>query len=599
MDTVPKIKPRSKMNKRHHRVDALERNIMKTIACLQQLKTVSPSHLSVYHTWCVEILIGLQQETLSVVEDYDYIELLIVTYKQELNFLNNNDNFSHIIEPITLSKQPTTGYGTFLQNGTTIYLKYIDLYKMWYTCEEVNALLINSKPGMPSYAFLALLAYFTGSNNSTLTQWIYKNNLKKAKEGLAEVYANPSFNGVISLLFLCFISVYIPDPVGSARYFSSAVRMAQALGYDKIVEEMEESDKKRLRHDKEKQEANKIESEKRGRIVKLWNSLSLVYYSFLTMFPNMLSLGANFKPMGIELPDVNNNSQMHKTYELNSLEMDTIFLSKNNEKVYIEKTVTESLTEVVSHIQKVKLSYSRLNKIHEISDCELQLPKEKFNTVLTSLTSQLMYNPSLFETVKKMELKKQIESKKTIQHYYESNIFNYHLNAYTHLVLIYLYYPSVLVFPKPKRFPINEALILYKSAQFVAEFFLTIKQNNIQQKNKSQTTSKSNYNELAINNEFHFNYKAPYYTSTMYVVYVYLSFISEERWLLSQGFGKKLIVEAKAYVLKLLKMLKATCDSKLKSERLDSKSTIQFVKENLRNFEIEDTLLLSINEIIS
>ncbi|KAI9295322.1 hypothetical protein K502DRAFT_341801 [Neoconidiobolus thromboides FSU 785] len=199
MNTISKSQLRSDMDWRRRRVDKLEYNTKKAIASLQQPDALNLSQLSFYHkylAWCVQILDQLKRDTASVYEDYDYIELLIDAYKHELTNINNQEVITYYIKPITLLKQPTTGYDTFLQTGVTIYLKYIDIYQMWFTRNEVNALLINTEPDMSSYAFLALLACFTGLNNGMLTKQVYKINFKKAKECLAEAYANSSFKNI-------------------------------------------------------------------------------------------------------------------------------------------------------------------------------------------------------------------------------------------------------------------------------------------------------------------------------------------------------------------------------------------------------------------
>ncbi|KAI9295314.1 hypothetical protein K502DRAFT_329988 [Neoconidiobolus thromboides FSU 785] len=166
---------------------------------------------------------------------------------------------------------------------------------------------------------------------------------------------------------------------------------------------------------------------------------------------------------------------------------------------------------------------------------------------------QLIYNSSLYDTMKEIELKDQIQNIKKIQQFYESSVFIHHLNAFANLVLVYLHYSFVLVISKLKRFSINKAMVSYKSAQPVAEFFLIIKRNNIQQSHdKNGGTFGRIGCDLTINDGFQMGYGVLYYTLLMYVVYVYLSFIDREEWLLNRGFGKKLIIEAKAYILKLL-----------------------------------------------
>ncbi|KAI9295323.1 hypothetical protein K502DRAFT_360534, partial [Neoconidiobolus thromboides FSU 785] len=528
------------------------------------------------------------------------IELLIHTYKRELVNINNNENIVYLVNPDTLLKQPATGYGAFLQSGLKIYLKYIDLYQMWYTRKEFSALLTNAEPNLSSHAILVLLAYFLCLKNSTLGHHIYKIHFKKAKECLVEAYANPSFDNVIGILFMCFISGYRAEPVVSLRYFSSAIRMAQLLGYNKSVREMLEENKRKSEYVKGVEEIE-VEFEKRKRGIELWNSLSLVYYTILSIFPNMPRLNVNFKPVKIDLSkNIQDGLEVNSSYPSIGLEINSVFLNNEFEKVHSEKIAAESFAEITAHVQNIKLNYSRLDKVYEIPHHELQLPKEKFNTVLTNLTSQLVNNPSLFEITKKIELNQQVKDMKAIQQCYKSNVFKYHLNAFCNLILIYLYYPSLLVFPRPKKFYINEAIVLYKSAQSVAEFFLIMKRNNIQQTHgRNRGAFACSRCEFASNDGFRVNYDAPYYTPLMYIIYVYLAFISEKDWLLSQGLGQKFMIEAKGYVLKLLRLLKTACDSKLKSEKLDSENTIKSIKENLNSFEVDEMILMSIKDIIT
>ncbi|KAI9295324.1 hypothetical protein K502DRAFT_349133 [Neoconidiobolus thromboides FSU 785] len=595
-------KLRSEVDKRRYRVDALEYNIKSVITRLERLKRLDGIQLVVYHKYlakCMEILRQLKQDTFSLYEDYDYIELLVHIYKQELEDTNINGSFDYIIKPVILLKQPATGYGTFLENGVTIYLKYINLHQVWYTHKEVNILLTNNTPDLCSHGFMALLAYFSRSKNNMLAHHIYEINFKKAKEGLIRAYANPSFSNVVGILFMCFISAHISDSASVTKYFSLVIRMAQALGYNKSASEMVEEYKRNLVYSKRPEEI-KIEFKRKERGMRLWESLSFIYYSYLSIYPNMPNLNVNFKLMETNLlKSVENGLQANDTSSPSGSQIDGAFSSSELEKIYGEKIVTEASAEIVAHIQKIKLNYLRKDVIDKIPQHELELTKERFSIVLTNLTSQLVYNPSLYDKVKKIDSKKQTKKAKIIQKYYEFNTFNYHLNSFVHLTLIYLYYPSVLVFPKPKRFTINEAILLNKSAQSIAEFYLIIKQNNIQQSHgRNCGAFACARSELASANGFYLNFEGPFYTPIMHVVYVYLAFISKENWLLAQKLRQRFIIKAKCYVLRLLRLLKAVLDSESKSERLESLNTIQFIKKNLGNYMVDKMFLKSINSII-
>ncbi|KAI9295321.1 hypothetical protein K502DRAFT_324402, partial [Neoconidiobolus thromboides FSU 785] len=64
--------------------------------------------------------------------------------------------------------------------------------------------------------------------------------------------------------------------------------MAQLLGYDKSEKEMAEEDKRKLWYGKGVKKPETEFNEKK-RAANLWDSLSLFYYTSLTMFPNMPS----------------------------------------------------------------------------------------------------------------------------------------------------------------------------------------------------------------------------------------------------------------------------------------------------------------------
>ncbi|KAI9298445.1 hypothetical protein K502DRAFT_346030 [Neoconidiobolus thromboides FSU 785] len=567
------LKVRSDIDRKRARLEALEALAVKYTMLFKKIQLVNPSQSYPFYAYlkyiCSYIRILNSQHEKSILDHCVEQQLhcfeseIINSLKKVVIFYDNNDIVVEKKPPQALGPD-IQSYGIFLKNGLKLYIQTFDMYNLLLTKQQLFQIITKKNHNSLSYAFIAFLARFTAPKDNANYHLLYKNSVRNARKELIVAYNTPTYEDVIALIMLSHISLTTYSSQLAIVYFSSAIRMAQVLGYD---------------------QGNKRLDIKNGTISKevkekLWAVLSFYYMIFSTISTNLPQLSHSAHFSNIKFYSKNLVATKNKENLANYP------FYKWQEKLFIgeyNKELIEVFSKITSHIQTVKHSTMSNNDLATITLEQLRLPPSQFYVILTSMLNlEKKYQLNLhFETeLLKVNIN---NSTKTLDLTIinEPDIgINVHTQMLLQLVLIFLYYPFVLVYPKPVIFSKEEINLLFCSANLVTFYYLsTFKLFYAPSKNTCTM-------ELVLpktkKEESHF--QLPFYFHSIFIIYVYFTIID----LSESGFYEidaNIIIQSQQHSLFLLIMLKSIAESSGKN-RMDASEALTQLSNVISRFQL-------------
>ncbi|KAI9291037.1 hypothetical protein K502DRAFT_159142 [Neoconidiobolus thromboides FSU 785] len=439
------------------------------------------------------------------------------------------------------------------------------------TFYAINRKLINSITKEPSTSY----ALFLQTAVDIYINYIDGYHMWLTPSQLLNLINKKQTNSTAYSIFLSFVSLSLFDSNSAVRYFQLAVRMCICLGYDKKMDSTE------LQFINEEEKETKLQGH------QLWKSIGLSWM-FLAIFnPSFSNLDIDFN--NIKEKESKSTSDTIK-YKL-SLTNSNLIQDKN---LIIENQLIEALVEIMLQIQMIKSKYKN-EEYKLIKNEELQLPNDKFNNILTTFISLGFYKSIYIGPIVNNKNNEINKMKANIE--YNQQLLTFQLDIFCQLITIYLYYPIVLIHPKPIKFNLNEFNLLYRSTHIIAEYYFQLNTNKTTN-HQPNFNLDNKYNNLIYNQSFNLIYHAPYYSIISYCCFVYYCFIGEMECYLKIGVMKNRIEKCKVKCLKLLLILKNGMNSKIKNERVDAKNNIGFIKMYVDNFKLEGEFLRQVRTIL-
>ncbi|KAI9293369.1 hypothetical protein K502DRAFT_366789 [Neoconidiobolus thromboides FSU 785] len=499
-----------------------------------------------YIRWINVILKELNENNIKCIE-YE-TEILAYEYKIKSAILNfhkyydSNERYFTIDNKIIINIGQK--YGTFLEQGREVFVKVIDPYKLWF--ENLNEYVdLNRKPDLLSCAYLAMLARFTLSRKGSLYKYIYGSCLRKIKQLLPLAYSSPTYSDIVALGLLTYVSLTHFNYAKAKLYYTSAIRMAECLNYNNC----------------DNQFANSSDFEKG---TKLWKTLYVNYLILCSTIPDFPLIRFDIQVLS---PFIQNSRKVNN-FDFKSL------VKKGLVGEWLQTTVVKNIGEVnmkiANHVYKLKLKYNEKD-YSKIPVEELKLSSDDFSFCLVSILN-------LNQTY-------QFDGDREDNH--GSNL-HYYFYIIQQTNFISLYYPSVLIYPKPIIFPRHEIELLFEISNKISESFLDkdIYLNVV--KNTSFIKLTPRGDEI----QYHANYELPYLSQIIYSIYFYFNILhfKDNNYL-------ELYNESENICLKMIEKLNLLQTYNSKRVSSQARFALDSIKSALDHYELPSHLATTFNQL--
>ncbi|KAI9295127.1 hypothetical protein K502DRAFT_349300 [Neoconidiobolus thromboides FSU 785] len=518
----------------------------------------SREEMIAYLTKLIQEIHKIQQgNNKKVTSDYiNKVNALQFNLSKKLNQLNSNlTHKSTYFNP----HQPYFEYGKFLQSGIKIYINIIDGYNLWLQPDELYPI-IKNKHTLLHHVFMAVLARYTLSKNKCEFKFIYGTSLRNIKLSLPKSYENPSYYNVIGLGLLSYLALSHLKLELAAKYFTLAVRMAQALKCDEELQEetiiLNEEQKK--------------EMEKRS---GLWKALSLTYLVMTTIIPDLNLM--NFQPKYFELDRKKQDElvyyQKNQEDQSKGLRKEQFFSSKKG------NVLTQYFIKINQYVYQVKGRYSGL-ELNLISCEELRLPKGEFEIVLKDL----------------LNIEKESEDNIKGRDEVDDNLY---FKLILQIQFIQLCYPNLIIYPKLVFFNRKENQLLFeKCLNFISYFCKLYFDNN--------TREKVVQFQIIDDNHYSVSNTSPQFLECFPVIFTLLNIISQA-WMNHlnddisfNNITQQMIIKSKKKVEFLLNLV-FTNYQQNKQKQKDCFVCLKKIKASLYRFPLSEGFLKKINNYLN
>ncbi|KAI9295125.1 hypothetical protein K502DRAFT_330139 [Neoconidiobolus thromboides FSU 785] len=433
----------------------------------------------------------------------------------------------------------SSNYGKFLQNGNQFFFTHIDPYELWFQPNDNPLFVTTQQSNLLSYVYLAVIARFTLTHGTSAHTQIYGQSLKQIRILLSKAYDTPSYDTIVSLNLLSFLSLSHYNFILAKRYLLSSIRMAQCLRFDMNEQEFGELSESEI-HYKEI---------KRGR--RLWVTLHLSY----------LIISSAIK----EIPTIKFNTiDPYQFFKINQK------TQKDDEKGELcIKELNEVHIKLQAKIEKVKQN-SGFNESDKINNQELRLSNKESKYCLVKLS----------RLKKKYEIQGNNKEEENIE-------FNIYMNISIELTTITLYYPSLLIIPQPALFSIKEFELLYELSNQAVYYFLNRKQyNKTKQQFVTQSNTKESNKQLNLKHQIHF--QLPYYHQLIYCFFVFINILHFDELNIDININKLIVQHSKLQAIVIYNELIKITKNESKNEKIDAEKGLERIKKYLDLFCLDN-----------
>ncbi|KAI9295123.1 hypothetical protein K502DRAFT_349297 [Neoconidiobolus thromboides FSU 785] len=423
---------------------------------------------------------------------------------------HNLDIFSKIsMTKIALRNSNIIGayqpYGRFLEQGSVFFLNVVDPYNLWFNELTLREILIRKEPNILSYTLMALLARFTLSHKGIAYKEIYGKSLQGVKATLHQCYSNPSYNHVVALGLLCYISLSHYNFNLAKQHLLNAIRMAQCLNYDIDSFSFHMINVNCTRYDELL----------RGR--RVWKILYLFYLVLSSRILNMPVIKFEVKDI-LQFFRKNQKKYYNSNREISYKAISEVSY------LYI-KDFIEIYIKISIHMQQIKETYKSVKDFSKIPTNALILPQKEFINCFT-----IMYNLIQDQNLIKDECEYDRQELIEKINDYEFNSRRY-LKLMIHYTSIVLYYPSVMIYPQPVLFERRELKLLFHHANQVIIYCLNISLDN-----------KMSYKDSTKRHKFQANIHIPFYYKLCFCFFMLANLLhhasslcKEDMWMIDES----------------------------------------------------------------
>ncbi|KAI9292741.1 hypothetical protein K502DRAFT_332099 [Neoconidiobolus thromboides FSU 785] len=445
-------------------------------------------------------------------------------------------------------------FGRFLETGLKVMPGLLDPCNLWLGKDTLLQVTKKNREELLTYVYFALLARFTLSKNSQSYKLIYSNSLKNIRLLLPEAYSTPTHNNIIAISLLSHLALSHSNFGLVERYFFSAVRMAEILGYNLEEERLGSID-------------NLIFHSKRGK--NLWNTLYLSYIAYSATI-------LDFPVYHFQIDSINLTPYLN-TEHCEFLEIGQNEVGKKSSKhaEFFNSLVAVNLANL-RHSLNIKSENQTI--ITLIENEELKLPLSEFNSYCTTL----------------MNCNMELNSNDIVDKNTQLNVYRF-FKVLIDTTIISLYYPVILLAPKPVDFLEEESRLLYNLAN--TSFEIMFQLDNNENTTTFITNLISEVSVLVAGLEMNQNIFSC--SQFCYLIYVYWNIISNASNNDKKSFDVDKVNKSKERGLIVLKAVKELAVEGRKTLRSDAKLNLKQVDRALDRFQLPPEYIKKVKEIMN